>query len=57
MLQDRYLRIDEATVATELDGVDAIDRLIGLGKDIAQRHLPQVELKFLNGLPVDSWKH
>lgn len=44
-------------MATELDGVDAIDRLIGLGKDIAQRHLPQVELKFLNGLPVDSWKH
>lgn len=56
LLQDRYLRIDEATVATQLDGVDSIDRLIGLGKDIAQRHLPQVKSKFLNGLPVDSWK-
>jgi hypothetical protein len=55
ILGDRFLRIDEPTVDTRLDDIMAIDRLIGLGRDVAAKHLHVVETRFLNGLPADLW--
>ncbi len=56
ILGERYLRVDEATTRTDLDDVSSINRLIALAEAIADKHLHVVKTRFLNGLPVDSWK-
>lgn len=55
---DRYLRVDEPTIATELDDVVAIDRLISLGETAAMREIDKVKDRFLNGVPADRpWRN
>ena len=56
LLGERFLRVDEVTVATTLDDVGAIDRLIGLADKVAEKNLPAVKVRFLNGVPVDRWR-
>jgi len=56
ILGDRFLRVDEPTVETSLDDTAAIDRLIGLGNDVAEKNLQVVKTRFLNGLPADRWR-
>jgi hypothetical protein len=56
LLGSRFVRIDEATVETDLDDVTAIDRLIGLAEKVADRALPEVRVRFLNGVPADPWR-
>ena len=56
ILGDRFLRVDEPTVETSLDDTAAIDRLIGLGDEVAKKNLPEVKVRFLNGVPVDPWR-
>jgi uncharacterized protein len=56
LLGNRLLRVDEATVDTSLDDVKAVGRLIGLADKVAKKSLPEVKVRFLNGVPVDPWR-
>jgi predicted acylesterase/phospholipase RssA len=56
LLGDRFVRVDASTVATELDDVKAMDRLIGLANDVAAEQLHVIKTRFLNGVPADKWK-
>ena len=56
ILGNRFLRVDEPTVATDLDDVASIDRLIGLANAVAAKHLAVVKTQFLNGLPAERWR-
>lgn len=49
---DRFLRVDEPTIETKLDDVDAIHRLISLGETAAEKELVKVKYRFLNGEPI-----
>lgn len=56
LLGNRLLRIDDASNATALDDVKAIDRLTGLGEVAAEKYAKEVRVRFLNGVPADSWQ-
>ena len=56
LLDDRFLRIDDPSPATGLDDIASIDRLAGLGEAAAKKYLKEVSVRFLNGVPVDTWR-
>ena len=56
ILGERFLRVDEAAIDLALDDVKAIDLLTGIGVKAAQKHLPTVKKRFLDGVPADPWR-
>lgn len=56
LLGDRLIRINDASDVKELDDVQAIDKLVGLGEHIAADFQSEVSTRFLNGVPVVPWK-
>jgi hypothetical protein len=52
VLGDRFVRVDVATEPTPIDNAEALPRLIGLGRSVADEFLPEVRTQFLNGVPA-----
>ncbi len=57
LLGDRFMRIDDPSLITDLDDVASIDKLAGLGAAAAANNqtLKEVRTRFLNGVPADPW--
>ena len=56
LLGDRYLRVDAVSSAEDLDDVNAISELIGLGDKSGEASLEDVKERFLNGVKADPWR-
>jgi hypothetical protein len=54
VLGDRFVRVDQATLPTNLDDTQAINRLISLGEHAADEFLAEVRTQFLNGVPING---
>ena len=59
LLGDRYVRVDSASQFGELDDVTRIEHFVGLGEEAGKDSsiLAKVQGLFLDGNPVDAWRH
>jgi hypothetical protein len=56
LLGERFLRVDDASAARDMDDPRNIKELAGVGVAAARQHLSEVRLRFLNGVPADAWR-